>query len=127
MGQSQPFRPMTAVIVEDDEDQRFLSATLLEEADFEVLECETADEALVIVRERRNDVQLILTDVQLPGKMDGIEFATKVHELLPEVAIIVTSGAGGERIKELPAGVDFLSKPWRPLDLLVRAEKVHHH
>jgi CheY-like chemotaxis protein len=98
---------------------------LLEEADFEVVECETADEALVIVRERRNEVQLILTDVQLPGKMDGIEFATKVHEEMPDVPVIVTSGAGGERIKELPAGVHFLSKPWRALDLLVRAEKAH--
>jgi DNA-binding NtrC family response regulator len=115
-----------AVVVEDDEDQRFLSATLLEEADFEVVECETAEAGLKVVRERRDDVQLIFTDVQLPGKMDGIEFATKVHELLPDVAVIVTSGGAGDRIKELPSGVEFLPKPWRALDLLTRAEKAHH-
>ncbi len=48
MGQSQSFHRTMAVVVEDDEDQRLLSATLLEEADFEVAECETADEALKI-------------------------------------------------------------------------------
>ena len=59
--------------------------------------------------------------------MDGIEFATKVHELLPDVAVLVTSGAAGERVSELPAGVDFLPKPWRALDLLMRAGKAHRH
>jgi CheY-like chemotaxis protein len=127
MEQSQPFRSTMAVVVEDDEDQRLLSATLLEEADFEVVECDTAEAGLKVVRERRDDVELIFTDVQLPGKMDGIEFATKVHELLPDVAVIVTSGAAGDRIKELPSGVDFLPKPWRALDLLMRAEKAHRH
>jgi CheY-like chemotaxis protein len=125
MEHSQPFRPIMAVVVEDDEDQRF-PATLLEEADFEVVECETAEAGLKVVRERRDDVQLIFTDVQLPGKMDGIEFATKVHDLLPGVTVIVTSGGAGDRINELPPGVDFLPKPWSALDLLMRADKAHH-
>ncbi len=116
-----------AVVVEDDEDQRFLSATLLEEADFEVAECETADEALEIIKERGDDVRLILTDVQLPGRMDGIEFAAKMHEEMPDVPVIVTSGAAGERLKDLPSGVEFLPKPWRALDLLIRAEKALRH
>ena len=40
-----------------------------------------------------------------------------------EVPMIVTSGAAGERIHELPPRAEFLAKPWRPLDLLIRAER----
>ena len=116
-------RRSVAVVVDDDAGQRFLSGTLFEEADFEVVECTTADEAWEFIQDRRNDVQLIFTDVYLPGRMDGIELAQKVHDALPNVPVIVTSGAAGERIKELPPHAEFLPKPWRPLDLLIRAER----
>jgi CheY-like chemotaxis protein len=124
MGQSQPLRRTTALVVEDDEDQRYLSATLLEEAEFDVVECETAEAALEVLSERDGEVDLIFTDVRLPGRMDGVDLARKAREELPDVPVIVTSGAGGERIAQLPANVEFLPKPWRPLDLLIRAERV---
>ena len=56
--------------------------------------------------------------------MDGIELARKVHDALPDIPVIVTSGAAGERINELPPRAEFIAKPWRPLDLLIRAERV---
>jgi CheY-like chemotaxis protein len=56
--------------------------------------------------------------------MDGIEFTKTVHAELPHVPVIVTSGAGGDLVSQLPSGVEFLPKPWRALDLLIRAEKV---
>lgn len=127
MGRSQPLYRTKAVVIEDDEDQRFLSATLLEEADFEVVECETAEQGLEVIRKRPDEVELIFTDVQLPGAIDGIEFAKIVHAELPDVPVIVTSGADGNRLAELPNDVEFLPKPWRPLDLLRRAEKVRAH
>ncbi len=127
MGQSQPLRRTTALVIEDDEDQRFLAATLFEEGDFQVVECETAEQGLDVIRKRPHDIELVLTDVQLPGKMDGIEFAQIVHTALPHVPVIVTSGAGDERISELPSGVSFLPKPWRPLDLLMLAERARIH
>jgi len=117
-------RRSIAVVVDDDAAQRFLSGTLFEEADFEVAECSTADEAWELIQARRDDVQLLFTDIYLPGSMDGIELARRVHGTLPEVPVIVTSGAAGERIHELPPRAEFLAKPWRPLDLLIRAERV---
>ena len=122
----QPHQPRRsiAVVVDDDAAQRFLSGTLFEEADFEVAECSTADEAWELIQARRDDVQLLFTDIYLPGSMDGIELARRVHGALPEVPVIVTSGAAGERIHELPPRAEFLAKPWRPLDLLIRAERV---
>jgi DNA-binding NtrC family response regulator len=127
MGQSQPLRRTTALVIEDDEDQRFLAVTLFEQGDFQVIECETAEQGLDVIRKRPDDVELILTDVELPGKMDGIDFANIVHAELPHVPVIVTSGAGGERIAELPPGVEFLPKPWRSFDLLMLAERARVH
>ena len=76
----QPHQPRRsiAVVVDDDAAQRFLSGTLFEEADFEVAECSTADEAWELIQSRRDDVQLLFTDIYLPGSMDGMRGGTLV-------------------------------------------------
>ncbi len=66
MGQAQQPHRSKALVVEDDEDLRCLSATLLEEAEFEVVECETAEQGLDVIRSRPADVALIPTDVRVP-------------------------------------------------------------
>jgi DNA-binding NtrC family response regulator len=123
MGQSKPLRRTMALIVEDDEEQRFLSATLFEESEFNVVECASAEAAMAVLHEKHDEVGLIFADVELSGNMDGVELAKIARTELPDVPVIVTSGAGGARVAELPAGADFVPKPWRALDLLIRAEK----
>jgi CheY-like chemotaxis protein len=123
MGQSKPLGRSTALIVEDDDEQRYLSATLFEESDFDVIECASAEAALAVLHEKPEDVTLVFTDVALAGRMDGVELANAVHAERPDVAVIVTSGMGGERLSDLANGVAFMPKPWRPLDLLVWAER----
>lgn len=123
MGQSKPLRRTMAVVVEDEEEQRFLSATLFEESDFDVVECASAEAAIRVIHEKGEEVALVFTDVQLAGDMDGVDLAKAVREELPTVPVIVTSGGGSDRLSELPPGVDFMRKPWRALDLLIRAER----
>jgi len=123
MGQSKPLRRATAVVVEDEEEQRYLSATLLEESEFDVVECESAEAAIEVIKEKGDEVALVFTDVQLAGEMDGVDLAKVVHDELPDVSVIVTSGQGGAKLSELPPGVDFVRKPWRAIDLLIKAEK----
>lgn len=123
MGQSKPLRRNMALVVEDDEEQRFLSAALFEESDFSVVECASAEAAVAVIHEKHDEVGLIFADVELPGTMDGVDLAKIARAELPDVPVIVTSGAGGQRVAELPAGTEFVPKPWRALDLLIRAEK----
>jgi DNA-binding NtrC family response regulator len=123
MGQSKPLRRATAVVVEDEEEQRYLSATLLEESEFDVVECESAEAAIQVIKEKGDDVALVFTDVQLAGDMDGVDLAKALHEERPEVSVIVTSGQGGAKLSELPQASILLKKPWRALDLLIKAEK----
>lgn len=123
MGQSKPLRRATALIVEDEEEERYLSATLFEESDFKVVECDSAEAAMQVLKDKGEEVALVFTDVQLAGDLDGVDLAKAVREELPFVPVIVTSGVGGGRLSELPPGVDFVRKPWRAIDLLIRAER----
>ena len=124
MGQSYPFHPTTVLVVEEDEDRRCLVGTLFEESGFEVVECENAEEALAQMQDRGEEMALVYTDVTLPGRIDGVELANTVHDELPDVLVIVTCGAGDDRVKQIPDNAVFMQKPWRALDLLIAAERV---
>ncbi|SRR5579884_521861 len=124
MAQPKPNHPSTVLIVEDDENQRYLVGTLFEASGFDVVECDNAEEALALMQEKREEMALVYTDVGLRGGVDGMELAQTVRKELPEIPVILTSGEADERLKEMPKDTVFIKKPWRALDLLVSAERV---
>ncbi|MGN6572363.1 MAG: response regulator [Pseudolabrys sp.] len=124
MGQSKPFSRSIVLVVEDDEDQRSLAATVFEEAGFNVIECESAEAGAAVIDAKRGEIAMIFTDLRLPGRMDGVELARLARDKTPSVPVIVTSGASGERLRDLPDSTEYMQKPWRALDLLIRAERV---
>ena len=121
MGQSKPFRQI-ALVVEDDELLRDLIATLLEESDYDVIECESAEAAELVLNKNGSCISLMLTDVQLAGHMSGLELAQRAMERVPNLPVLITSGQSLPG--ELPAGTSFLPKPWTPLDLLRYTESI---
>ena len=121
MGQSKPFRA-TALIVEDDPMQREMICLLLEESDFEVIECESAEAAELVLERRPENLVLLMTDVQLAGNMNGAELAHVAKKCNPDIDVIVTSGKPLHHA--LPEGVQFWKKPWAPLDVIREAEKM---
>ena len=74
MGQSKPFRA-TALIVEDDPMQREMICLLLEESEIDVIECESAEAAELVLERHPENLVLMMTDVQLAGNMNGAELA----------------------------------------------------
>lgn len=66
---------------------------------------------------------MIFADIRLPGMMDGVQLARAACTLWPAIRIVLTSGAAGDRLDELPDSVTFIPKPWRSLDVLVEADK----
>ncbi len=64
------------------------------------------------------DIGAILTDVDMPGTLNGLGLARQVANRRPEVKIVVTSGGYTPRSSDLPPGVRFLCKPYSPLKLL---------
>jgi DNA-binding NtrC family response regulator len=121
MGQSKPHRA-TALIVEDDPMQRDMICLLLEESEVDVIECESAEAAELVLERAAGSLVLMLTDVQLAGNMDGVELAHIARKYNPDMGVIVTSGKPLHQ--ELPEGVQFWSKPWAPLDVIREAERM---
>jgi DNA-binding NtrC family response regulator len=114
----------TALIVEDDPMQRDMICLLLEESEVDVIECESAEAAELVLERASDNLVLMMTDVQLAGDMDGVELAHIARKYNPEMGVIVTSGKPMHQ--ELPDGVQFWAKPWAPLDVIREAERMVH-
>jgi DNA-binding NtrC family response regulator len=121
MGQSKPLRA-TVLVVEDDQMQREMIGLLLEESHCEVIECESAEAAEIVLQRRGESLSLMMTDVGLAGAMNGVELAHIAKRCNPALDVIVTSG--NPLPQELPDGVKFWPKPWVPLDIIRLAEKM---
>jgi CheY-like chemotaxis protein len=119
MGQSKPYRPK-ALVVEDDEMQRELVVALLEECEIDVIQCESAEAAEVVLKKIGGFISFLFTDVQLAGSMNGAELAKFARRRYPNIRILVTSGSPPP---QMPDEVTFMPKPWIALDILREAEK----
>ena len=106
-----------ALLVEDEPLVRLTQVDILREAGFCVLESEDADEAFETMR-RRQDVSVVLTDVDMPGSIDGFEFARLVAQGWPEIGVMVISGKALPDEGDLPPSAVFVPKPVYP-DVLV--------
>ncbi len=98
MGQATPI----AVVVEDDVLQREFAAVLLEESEMGVVQCDSAEAALRVLASRGDRVAMLVTDVNLAGKIDGVELAHFARQCYPNIHVIVTSGR--RLTKSLPEG-----------------------
>jgi two-component system, response regulator PdtaR len=105
------------LVVEDELLVRILQVDILREAGFRVAEAQDADEAFEMLR-RRVDVSVVLTDVDMPGSLNGFEFARLIKQGWPELGVLVISGKTGPGPRDLPDGVAFVPKPIRPATLV---------
>lgn len=114
---SQPKR--YALVVEDDQMQLQMVSAILEGIDFEVLQSDSAEAAMIILEEVGHDLSLMIADVRLSGDMTGLQLAKFARQLYPSIKVIVTSGRDWP---VLPEGTIFLRKPWRPHELVHEVE-----
>jgi two-component system, response regulator PdtaR len=105
------------LVVEDEPFVRMDAIETLQEAGFRVIEAANADEAIAILEGRR-DVSVVLTDIQMPGSMDGLKLAATIHNRWPPIALIVTSGRNFVRQRDLPEHGHFLPKPYNETRLV---------
>jgi CheY-like chemotaxis protein len=62
--------------------------------------------------ETRDDVRVILTDIQMPGSLNGLDLVSCAHQRWPEILILVVSGEIRPSTAELPEGGRFVAKPY---------------
>ena len=100
------------LIAEDEAIIRLLAAEALEEAGFAVIQACTIDEALELLSNRAEAVSLLFTDINMPGKMDGLALAHHARGAWPHIALIITSGALTPPSHALPPRAVFVPKPY---------------
>ncbi|NTJ42153.1 response regulator [Agrobacterium larrymoorei] len=111
MGQHKPFAKQVVLVVEDDPLLRMMAVDMVEDAGFDTLEAGGADEALEIL-ERRSDVGVLFTDIDMPGSMDGVELARCACRIDRPISIVLTSGNHFLEGETLPPHSVFFAKPY---------------
>ena len=112
----------TVLLVEDDPDVRALAERMLEDLGYRVLSAADARAGLRALEDAPH-VDLLLSDVVLPGGMSGLDFAAEVARRNPAIKRLFMSGytgAAANRRRPLPAGADLLDKPFRKHNLGVK-------
>jgi CheY-like chemotaxis protein len=84
-------RPRTVLVVEDEVLIRMLIAEELRDSGFQVIEAANADEAMGFLA-GGGDVDLVFTDVRMPGAMDGLALARHINEAHRDTKLLITSG-----------------------------------
>ena len=114
----------TVLVVEDETLLRLMLSDYLLEAGFNVLEAFSADDAIRKIE--TNDVDIIFSDVHMPGRMDGFGLAHWVRSHRPELPVLLTSGVANSRdaANQGLAPDSFLAKPY---DLGNLADEIRRH
>jgi CheY-like chemotaxis protein len=114
----------TLLIAEDEFIIRLVIAEFLREEGYEVLEAANADEALDIFRSGV-PIDLLFTDVRMPGSMDGCELARRVRAEWPSTPVILTSAYSQSLLSARSVSEDFVvPKPYRPQAVLTTIKAV---
>ncbi|MBK4736528.1 hybrid sensor histidine kinase/response regulator [Noviherbaspirillum pedocola] len=115
----------TILVAEDDPDVQATVVDTLTTLGYRVLKADDGESALVILRSGM-PIDMLFTDVVMPGPVRSVELARQARMLIPDIAVLFTSGYTQEAIMHggrLDEGVELLSKPYRRIDL---ARKIRH-
>lgn len=108
------------LVVEDEPFTRELILEITQDLGLPALALASGDEAFAFLKEKHQEIGLMLSDVRMPGLMDGVDLANTVHEKWPHIKIVLSSGYAGEQMLKLKKPTLFLAKPWS-LDALQNA------
>ena len=113
----------TVLVVEDDETLRSLTVDAISLLGVVVVDCQSADDALPVL-EGSCSIALVMTDICMPGTMDGMQFAQLIWLRWPLLPVILTSGNRFMPDGLMPSHSAFLRKPWT-LDALHQAVRLY--
>lgn len=105
----------TILLVEDEEGVREVVASSLRLHGYSVLTAEESRSAMELFHGSSDRIDLLLTDIVLPGKLNGLQIAEKMRESRPDLAVLLMSGYAYEAISRdvsLPENTVFISKPF---------------
>ena len=117
-----PLRRLNVLVIDDEPFILEYVRKVLHQAGYATFLAENADQALARFEERRGEIDLVLTDIVMPDSIDGLELATRIHQIEPTVPILFITGAipqDDPHMLSLMNGGFLLRKPFFP-DQLIR-------
>jgi len=103
----------TVLVVEDEPLVRLDTVDYLEECGYAVVDASDASTAITVLR-ARSDIDVVFTDVRMPGPLDGMALAQWIVKNRPEIAVIIASGdSAKEAALESLGGVHVFPKPYK--------------
>lgn len=105
----------TILLIEDDEDVRFMSALILKNCGYQVLEASNSEKALAILRNKGNEIALVISDIMMPG-MNGKQFAEIINLMLPDLPVLLMTGYATETLGNKGIITEHLNLMMKPLD-----------
>ena len=113
-------RPCCVLVVEDDAILRLHVIDIVEGQGFRVYEAGDADEAIILL-ESNPDIRLVITDIDMPGSMDGLKRAYAVRDRWPPIKIVVVSDHMKPN-RDLPSESSFFGKPLEAAKLVAELQ-----
>jgi CheY-like chemotaxis protein len=116
----------TILLVEDEKPVRELVARVLEKNGYKVMHAGTGAEAIEIWRAHKDEVHLLLTDLIMPGNMNGRELAEALWLERPKLKVIFTSGYSADVVGKdfkIESDLNFLQKPYHPQTLALAVRR----
>jgi CheY-like chemotaxis protein len=103
---------MSAILIVEDEvlTSEYLEF-VLQRAGYDSVPAASVEEAIAVL-EHRDDIDLVVTDINLPGEMNGLQLASLVKRRWPAINIVVVTGYSAPKKDELPPGSLFVPKPY---------------
>lgn len=111
------------LVVEDQPMLRLAAVEMVELAGFIVVEAASAAQALRIL-ETRSDVRILLSDIDMPPGLNGVELAVLTRDRWPPIEIILVSAYAVPPSATLPAGTKYFVKPYREGDVVEEIKKM---
>jgi signal transduction histidine kinase/CheY-like chemotaxis protein len=136
---SQPGKPASPVkppekgsecilVVEDEDHVRALNAAVLRKTGYRVLEAASGKDALEVFQVHSSEINLLFTDIMMPGNLLGDELAARLRSSKPSLPVLFTSGYTPEITKtDLCSNGNFLSKPFTPVQMLTTIRSCLDH
>jgi CheY-like chemotaxis protein len=106
------------LLVEDELLVRMAAADDLQDAGFHVLEAANADVALAVLESCSNDVQVLFTDIDMPGSMNGLDLAESVQQRWPHISLLISSAYHKPHPGQMPDEGRFVPKPYSSEDVV---------
>jgi DNA-binding NtrC family response regulator len=102
----------TVLVLEDEACLRMLVAEVLKALNLDVIALPSADVGYMLLQKHSAHIDLVLSDIRMPGKMNGVDLANRVSIEWPHIGIVLTSGYDAQTMVGLTKPTVFLPKPW---------------